>query len=694
MVDHYRKEDREFLSFISKFAIGVVFFTLALGIIYIGIGPYVANFREGEIAPATLYAPFNFSYTTGVDEAKTALVRQRAIESVAPVYDIIKDILTQARSSLDKSDEDMKENMSKLLSLIYDSYILDSQERRELSQKKKDSIIVRDPRGLLRKTIRISDILTRDDIRKRFGARAEELFPKNAKLKDAALETVKDFVRPNLALNEDETRKSEEAVSKSINPIYEFQEIKKNEVIVVRGQRITKAHLAMLRELSRFHGRTDIISYVLGMALFVFVLIAIFYTYLRRTEPKTSDNLKYIGMIGILSLILIAVCKTVSLSSLNNYVVPFASTTMLIAILVSSNAAVISGVLLSVICGVIFGGKLDVMLVSLVSGLVGIYAVRNLRSRFQIILAGFEAGIASLAVIVAVGLQNNVQAAAYLYNGALGMLNGVMSSFFVMGLLPIMEHIFKVSTNITLLELSDMSHPLLKELALKAPGTYLHSHLVGNLAEAACEAIGANALLARIGSYYHDIGKIIKAEYFSENETTFKSKHEKLRPSMSSLVIGNHVKEGLDLARKYHLNTQIIDIIQQHHGTSLMYFFYKRALEDMNGDGPLKEQDYRYEGPKPQTKEAAIVLLADSVEASSRTLTEPTPGKIRNMVQRIINNKFIDNQLDECDLTLRDLFKITEAFVRVLIAAFHVRTEYPDKREMAGIVVDKDNQSA
>src|SRR3989338_8212510 len=263
-----------------------------------------------------------------------------------------------------------------------------------------------------------------------------------------------------------------------------------------------------------------------------------------------------------------------------------------------------------------------------------------------------------------------------------------------MGLLPILEHIFKVSTNITLLELSDMSHPLLKELALKAPGTYLHSHLVGNLAEAACEAIGANALLARIGSYYHDIGKIIKAEYFSENETTFKSKHEKLRPSMSSLVIGNHVKEGLDLARKYHLNTQIIDIIQQHHGTSLMYFFYKRALEDMNGDGPLKEQDYRYEGPKPQTKEAAIVLLADSVEASSRTLTEPTPGKIRNMVQRVINNKFIDNQLDECDLTLRDLFKISEAFVRILIATFHVRTEYPKQKEMAGIVVDKDNQSA
>ena len=268
----------------------------------------------------------------------------------------------------------------------------------------------------------------------------------------------------------------------------------------------------------------------------------------------------------------------------------------------------------------------------------------------------------------------------YFYESLWGRAGVVLSGFLVMGLLPILEHIFKVSTNITLLELSDMSHPLLKELALKAPGTYLHSHLVGNLAEAACASVGANSLLARIGSYYHDIGKIHKAEYFSENETTTRSKHDRLRASMSSLVIGNHVKEGMELAQRFHLNRQITDIIQQHHGTGLMYFFYKKALEDINGTGLLKEQDYRYPGPKPQEKEAAIVLLADSVEASSRTLTEPTPGKIRNMVQRVINNKFIDNQLDECDLTLRDLFKISEAFVRILIATFHVRTEYPKQK--------------
>jgi putative nucleotidyltransferase with HDIG domain len=318
------------------------------------------------------------------------------------------------------------------------------------------------------------------------------------------------------------------------------------------------------------------------------------------------------------------------------------------------------------------------MLVSLVGGLVGTYAVRNIRRRFQIAIAGVKVGVANAVVIIALGLINNLQPQAYLGDSLWGVANGLVSSFIAMGLLPILEQLFKITTNITLLELSDMNHPVLKELILKAPGTYHHSLLVGNLAEAACDAIGANSLLARIGSYYHDIGKIGKAEYFAENETSLRSRHEDLEPSMSYLVIGNHVKDGVEMAKKHKLNQPIIDIIRQHHGTSIMYFFYKKALENSNGEEKLKEDEYRYPGPKPQTKEAAVVLLADAVEAASRTLTEPTPGKIRNLVQRLINNKFIDKQLDESDLTLRDLHKISESFVRILIAAFHVRAEYPD----------------
>jgi putative nucleotidyltransferase with HDIG domain len=246
-----------------------------------------------------------------------------------------------------------------------------------------------------------------------------------------------------------------------------------------------------------------------------------------------------------------------------------------------------------------------------------------------------------------------------------------------MGVMPLLEDLFKITTDITLLELSDMNHPLLKQMVLKAPGTYHHSLMVGNLAEAAAETIGANSLLARVGAYYHDVGKIEKAEYFSENQTNAKSLHDKLTPSMSRLIITNHVKDGVEFAKKYRLKKDILDFIEQHHGTSLVHYFFQKALERVEDETMLKEEGFRYQGPKPQTKEAAIVLLADSVEAASRTLGNPTPSRVEELAHRIVNNKFIDGQLDECELTLRDLNKIANVFVRVLIGVLHSRVEYP-----------------
>jgi putative nucleotidyltransferase with HDIG domain len=216
---------------------------------------------------------------------------------------------------------------------------------------------------------------------------------------------------------------------------------------------------------------------------------------------------------------------------------------------------------------------------------------------------------------------------------------------------------------------------------MKAPGTYHHSLMVSNLAEAACNAIGANALLARVGSYYHDIGKVENPEFFTENQEG-SSRHEKLTPTMSSLVIINHVKKGIELAKKYKLNKAIIDFIPQHHGTSLTYYFYQRKLEEVKDDlDQVKEESFRYPGPKPQKRETAITLLADSVEAASRTISNPTPAQLSGVVRRIINNKFTDGQLDECDLTLKDLNKIADAFIHVLAGAFHTRTEYPQEKK-------------
>ncbi|NLE65275.1 MAG: HDIG domain-containing protein [Elusimicrobia bacterium] len=244
--------------------------------------------------------------------------------------------------------------------------------------------------------------------------------------------------------------------------------------------------------------------------------------------------------------------------------------------------------------------------------------------------------------------------------------------------LRVFELLFEELTNFTLLELSDsLNQPLLRRLAFEAPGTYHHSLLLSNIASAAADAIGANQLLVRVGAYYHDIGKLEKPQYFTENQMMADNKHDQLEPSVSRLVILNHVKEGVEIAKKERLSPRIIDFIRQHHGTSLMHYFYQRAIES-EGAEKVDEASYRYPGPKPQTKEVAIVMLADAVEGATRAMDERSPAKIEEVVRRVINNKFIDGQFDDCNLTLREIEKIASAFTRTLSAMYHIRVKYPD----------------
>ena len=249
----------------------------------------------------------------------------------------------------------------------------------------------------------------------------------------------------------------------------------------------------------------------------------------------------------------------------------------------------------------------------------------------------------------------------------------------VTGTVPLIESLFKYTTNIKLLELANMNNSLLRDLMIQAPGTYHHSIIVGNLVEAAAEAIGANPLLARVGAYYHDIGKVRKPLYFIENLGRQENRHDKLNPSMSALILMAHTKDGVDLAREWKLGEPLEDIIRQHHGTTLMKFFYEKAKNRKEGgDILIDERDYRYPGPKPQSREAALIMLADAVEAASRTLTDPTSARIKGMVQKIINNIFIDGQLDNCELTLKDFHLIAKSFNLILTGMFHQRIDYPE----------------
>jgi putative nucleotidyltransferase with HDIG domain len=291
--------------------------------------------------------------------------------------------------------------------------------------------------------------------------------------------------------------------------------------------------------------------------------------------------------------------------------------------------------------------------------------------------SGIYVGIFNFITICAIGLLSNLETRIFLKEGLWGIASGITSAAITMIFLPVLESVFKLTTDIKLLELADLNHPLLKKMVTNATGTYHHSIIVGNLAEAAADAIGANPLLARIGSYYHDIGKLEKAEYFAENKQISSDIHDKLSPSMSSLIITNHVKDGVELAEKYKLGSTIREIIEQHHGTGLVTYFYHQAVEKGQQEQVIPDETFRYPGPKPQTKESAIVMFADSIEAASRVLQNTTPQRLKELVRKIINDKFIDRQLDECELTLKDINNIADSFVRILTGVYHARIEYP-----------------
>lgn len=418
------------------------------------------------------------------------------------------------------------------------------------------------------------------------------------------------------------------------------------------------------------------VSYVAKINLAVVIFLVCLHIYLKFRRLK-FDNYSLLNLI-LLFLLIFTISYYVLEANLSVFYLPFALVPMLTMLLFNNlEAALVMTLAISVSVAVISGNFFQVSILSMVSGIVSSILVQDARRRTTIIRAGFIVGF--VQVLLVIFMEHFWIRPVDRYVALL--LNGIASSIIVLGVLPIFEGLFKRVTNISLLELADFNHPLLQRLTIEAPGTYHHSLVVGNLSEAACSAIGANALLARIGAYYHDIGKLQKPEYFSENQDVQQSKHDNLAPTMSKLVIMNHIKEGVELAKKHQLNNSIIDFIQQHHGNSLVYYFYRRALEGLEDDQEVREEGFRYPGPKPATKETAVVLLADSVEAATRALKDPMPAKIEEVVHKIINNKFIDGQLDACDLTLKEIEVISAVFIRILSGIYHSRVSYPEEQK-------------
>jgi putative nucleotidyltransferase with HDIG domain len=441
------------------------------------------------------------------------------------------------------------------------------------------------------------------------------------------------------------------------------------------------------------------------------LFLAVAITQLWINQPKTfAQNSRVLLVFGIifvqlvLTKLVFVLCAKRTFEFLNpevaGLIAPYALAPLALSVLLGRNHGLYAAVSVSLWGSVLFG-KIDapVLVTSLISGFIAVYLTLQVRRRGRLIRAGIGVGLAIWLLSLTFGLIGPINLFSPIANdwGAIGLQsalavgNGIVTAMIVGGALPMLEHLFQITTDISWLEASDLNHPLLRRMTIEAPGTYHHSLVVANLAESAAEAIGANATLCRVCSYFHDVGKLVKPEYFTENMNFERNPHDDLVPTMSVLIIIAHVKEGVDLALKHKLNQRIIDIIQEHHGTSLVAYFYQRALqqqEDARAGGKImnireedipevSEESFRYSGPKPQTKESAIVSLADIVESASRSLEKPTPQKIEQLVHELIEERVSDGQLDECDLTLGELKTITDRFRFTLMTMLHTRIAYP-----------------
>ena len=585
---------------------------------------------------------------------------------------------------------------------------------KELLQREMDRvIIIRNIQTKKEGEVRdILSILELKDAQKSIKANSNKILDElPGSLKETIVSISQMLIKPNLTFNGNETEQRRINTVRSVKPV--FYQVKKGEIIVREGERIKNEHLVKLKEFQNVREYNSIVLTSLGLILLFILISYVLYNFFLRgfkeVMVKNKDLLLLsitIGVVVLLTKLAVLICEAmhdafpfIPYDSFL-YAIPIASGAMLITIMLNVKVALFFSIIISICTGILLENRMEFIIYPFVGSMVAAQGVIKAKLRATLIQVGVLVGLVNIITIISLNMvKGYLFTFTTLFDITFGFLGGVLVGFIVVGITPLVEALFDYPTDIKLLELANLDNPLLREMIVQAPGTYHHSIVVGLLAEAAAESINANPLFAMVGAYYHDIGKIKKPLYFIENQRGTENKHEKLAPSMSSLILHSHIKDGVEIAKESKLGKPIIDIIQQHHGTSLIMYFYQKAKDrEDSGLCSVDEKDFRYPGPKPQTKEAGLVMLADAVEAASKTLPDPSPSRIQGMVQKIINNVFADGQLNECELTLKDLNEIAKTFNKILTGIFHHRVDYPEVayKEAAGKrrVDDPDKKSA
>jgi cyclic-di-AMP phosphodiesterase PgpH len=588
---------------------------------------------------------------------------------------------------------DIAEKIISIITEIFQNGVVDNKEIQSADFSPGKGIVVRNLNSKIEKIEKdLNHFYDLDQARNMVKVRGEPLLKNDDQaVNDLILDFSQRLIQPNITINRSETEFRKRKAAESVHPIMFM--IKTGEMILREGDRVTEHHLQKINTLqsttrqAKFHATSFGATALFGIFLMVLYLLNLHHNSL--TSGNHNKNLLFLASILIVFILIAKVSASIvetlprnltfSLSSTSIvYGIPIASGAMVICLFMGVEIAVAFALLTSVCVTVIFNNQFDLFIYYFLSSAMGAYWVRHCRERKVFAMAGLQLALLNMLLTSCIAIvHGDFLSLAFLWNLTFAILGGVGAGILTSGLAPLFETLFGYATDITLLELANLERPILRRLMLEAPGTYHHSMIVGSLVEAAASDIGANPLLAKVCGYYHDIGKVKKPLYFIENQSNAKNLHDKLAPSMSRRILIAHVKEGVEMAGEYKLPHVVRAAIEQHHGTSLIRYFFDKAVR-LQGEKSVKVDDYRYPGPNPQTREAGLVMLADVVEAASRTLDNPTPARIQGLVQNLINKIFSDGQLNDCELTLKDLHSIAKSFNKILNGIHHHRVEYAE----------------
>lgn len=643
--------------------------------------------NEGDVSDSDIRAPRE---TTYVSQILTEEAKDRAAAAVKDIYDppdarVARQQVTKARQILDYVDSVRQDSYASpeqqrqwieaipdlsLPTAIIDQILSPSEENWRAVQAEAISVVDE----AMREEIRESQL---DQARRRVSTLVDLALPEVQA--GIVSELARDLIKPNSFYNAEKTDEAKLLARESVQPV--SRTIAEGEIILREGDIVISLDVEALSALGLRQAEIEWQG-VVSTIIFVLLTVIVLGLYIFRFHQEYWVRWPRLLLLLLLLILFILAAKLmVSDQATRSYLLPTAALSMLLTVLLGPQLAITATVLFSVIVGFMAGGSLEVAIYALVGGLIASLSLSRVEKLNVFFWAGIYVALANLAVILTFRLpKQDYDAVQLLTLAGFSLVNGGLSASLTLAGFYLLGALFDITTSLQLMELARPTHPLLRQLLLKAPGTYHHSILVSNMAEEAAGRIGADALLARVGAYYHDIGKTLRPYFFVDNQVEGVNVHERLDSRTSAQIIISHVTDGLDLAKKYRLPSKVRDFIAQHHGTSLATYFYRQAHES-DGD-EVNEEDFRYPGPKPQTKETAIVMLADNCEAAVRGEHPESLEGIEELIRKIIGSKMLDGQLDECDLTLHDLDQVRAAFVSILQGVFHPRIKYPEEAKV------------